>query len=115
MPVFCVANKFEGYLHWSWMNWADNPLTDTRFRLFAPGDTYLIYPGPRSSVRYERFIEGVAMAEKVRILREEYAAKGNNAALDALNKQVEAFAPAGIPTGQTAAGMVNALQQLLNH
>lgn len=114
LPVFCVANKFEGYLHWSWMNWADNPLTDTRFRLFAPGDTYLIYPGPRSSVRYERFIEGVAMAEKVRILREEYAAKGNNAALDALNKQVEAFAPAGIPTGQTAAGMVNALQLLLN-
>ena len=114
LPVFCVANKFEGYLHWSWMNWADNPLTDTRFRLFAPGDTYLIYPGPRSSVRYERFIEGVAMAEKVRILREEYAAKGNNAALDALNKQVETFAPAGIPTGQTAAGMVNALQQLLN-
>lgn len=114
LPVFCVANKFEGYLHWSWMNWADNPLTDTRFRLFAPGDTYLIYPGPRSSVRYERFIEGGAMAEKVRILREEYAAKGNNAALDALNKQVEAFAPAGIPTGQTAAGMVNALQQLLN-
>lgn len=114
LPVFCVANKFEGYLHWSWMNWADNPLTDTRFRLFAPGDTYLIYPGPRSSVRYERFIEGVAMAEKVRILREEYVAKGNNAALDALNKQVEAFAPAGIPTGQTAAGMVNALQQLLN-
>lgn len=114
LPVFCVANKFEGYLHWSWMNWADNPLSDTRFRLFAPGDTYLIYPGPRSSVRYERFIEGVAMAEKVRILREEYAAKGNNAALDALNKQVEAFAPAGIPTGQTAAGMVNALQQLLN-
>lgn len=114
LPVFCVANKFEGYLHWSWMNWADNPLTDTRFRLFAPGDTYLIYPGPRSSVRYERFIEGVAMAEKVRILREEYAAKGNNAALDALNKQVEAFAPAGIPIGQTAAGMVNALQLLLN-
>ena len=114
LPVFCVADQFEGYLHWSWMNWADNPLTDTRFRLFAPGDTYLIYPGPRSSVRYERFIEGVAMAEKVRILREEYAAKGNNAALDALNKQVEAFAPAGIPTGQTAAGMVNALQQLLN-
>ena len=76
LPVFCVANKFEGYLHWSWMNWADNPLSDTRFRLFA--------------------------------------AKGNTAALDALNKQVEAFAPAGIPTEQTAAGMVNALQQLLN-
>lgn len=96
------------------MNWTDNPLTDTRFRLFAPGDTYLIYPGPRSSVRYERFIEGVAMAEKVRILRQEYQATGNTQALNTLNEQVQKFAPAGIPEGQSAASMVNALQKLLN-
>lgn len=114
LPIFCIANNFEGYLHWSWMNWTDNPLTDTRFRLFAPGDTYLIYPGPRSSVRYERFIEGVAMAEKVRILRQEYQATGNTQALNTLNEQVQKFAPAGIPEGQSAASMVNALQKLLN-
>lgn len=114
LPIFCIANNFEGYLHWSWMNWADQPLTDTRFRLFAPGDTYLIYPGPRSSVRYERFIEGVAMAEKVRILRNEYKQNGNSEALNQLNEQVQKFAPAGIPNGHTAADMVNALQMLLN-
>lgn len=114
LPVFCVANNFEGYLHWSWMNWDDHSLTDSRYRLFAPGDTYLIYPGVRSSVRYERFIEGVAMAEKIRILREEYKHNGNTEALNRLNTMVKAFAPAGIPNGKTAAGMVNELQGVLN-
>lgn len=33
IPVWCTANGFEGYLHWSWMNWTDSPLSDTRFRL----------------------------------------------------------------------------------
>lgn len=114
IPVWCTANGFEGYLHWSWMNWTDNPLSDTRFRLFAPGDTYLIYPGPRSSVRYERFIEGIALAEKVRLLREEYQRTNNTVALNQLNEMVSAFQPSGIPQGRTADEMVNALQQLVN-
>lgn len=114
IPVYCVANNFDGYLHWSWMNWDDRPLTDSRFRMFAPGDTYCIYPGPRSSVRYERFIEGVAMAEKIRILRDEYRREGNTEALRQLNEAVKAFEPEGIPEGKTASQLVNALQQLLN-
>lgn len=114
LPVYCVANGFDGYLHWSWMNWNDTPLTDSRFRMFAPGDTYCIYPGPRSSVRYERFIEGVAMAEKIRLLRSEYAASGDKAAAARLDRLVSAFAPTGIPQGTTAARMVNELQQELN-
>lgn len=114
LPVFCVANDFDGYLHWSWMNWAEQPLTDSRYRLFAPGDTYLIYPGPRSSVRYERFIEGVAMAEKIKILRAAYKAAGDTAALEALNRVVATFSSGDIPQGKTAAQMVNELQGLLN-
>lgn len=114
VPVYCVANNFDGYLHWSWMNWDDRPLTDSRFRMFATGDTYCIYPGPRSSVRYERFIEGVAMAEKIRILRDEYRRVGNTEALRQLNEAVKAFEPEGIPEGKTASQLVNALQQLLN-
>lgn len=113
LPIYCIANGFEGYLHWSWMNWNDQPLTDTRFRLFAPGDTYLIYPGARSSVRYERFIEGVAMAEKVRILREEYQANGNTEALSRLNAIVKEFAPVGIPEGKTAGELVDKLENVL--
>lgn len=71
IPLFALANDFDGYLHWSWMNWADDPEHESRFRLFSPGDTYVIYPDNHSSVRWERYIEGVEMAEKVRILREE--------------------------------------------
>ena len=114
LPVYCVANNFDGYLHWSWMNWDDRPLTDSRFRMFAPGDTYCIYPGPRSSVRYERFIEGVAMAEKIRILRAEYQSAGNSEALRQLNEAVKAFEPEGIPEGKSASDLVNGLQLLLN-
>lgn len=71
LPLFALANDFDGYLHWSWINWADDPEHDSRYRLFSPGDTYIIYPDNHSSVRWERYIEGVEMAEKVRILRED--------------------------------------------
>lgn len=114
LPVYCAANDFDGYLHWSWMNWAEKPLTDSRYRMFSPGDTYLIYPGPLSSVRYERFIEGVAMAEKIRLLREQHAKSGDTRAMDELNRAVAEFAPVGVPQGKSASGMVNALQRLLN-
>ena len=114
LPVFCIANGFEGYLHWSWMNWADKPLTDSRFRLFAPGDTYLVYPGCCSSVRYERFIEGVALAEKVRLLTAEFFQKGDTAAAERLDSLVKAFAPAGIPQGRAASEMVNELHRAVD-
>lgn len=70
LPLFAVANGLDGYLHWSWMNWAEDPLHESRFRLFPAGDTYVIYPDNNSSVRWERYIEGVQMAEKVRLERE---------------------------------------------
>ncbi len=114
LPIFCIANGFEGYLHWSWMNWADKPLADSRFRLFAPGDTYLVYPDNCSSVRYERFIEGVALAEKVRILKDELRQKGDAAAAERLDSLVKSFAPAGIPQGRTASGMVNELHRMVD-
>jgi hypothetical protein len=33
------------------------------------GDTYLVYPYNRSSIRFERLIDGIETAEKVRALR----------------------------------------------
>ena len=114
LPVYCIANQFDGYLHWSWMNWDDKSLTDTRYRLFAPGDTYLIYPGPQTSVRYERFIEGVALAEKVRLLRQELAASHQNERLERLNRLVQRFEPDDYPEGETAATLVDALKAEVN-
>ena len=115
LPIFSIANDFDGFLHWSWMNWADQPLTDSRFRLFAPGDTYCIYPGPRSSVRWERFIEGVQQTEKIRILRETYKASSNTTALRKLNKAVEAFNSSKITYYESAQKRVNYLESVLNN
>lgn len=69
LPLDCLARGTDGYLHWSWINWPDSPLEDSRFRLFSAGDTYLFYPGPRSSLRFERYIGGVQQAEKQLINR----------------------------------------------
>lgn len=114
LPLYCAANRLDGYLHWSWMNWTQQPLADTRYRMFAPGDTYLIYPGPRSSVRYERFMEGVAQAEKVRILRGELERKGDQAALSRLNAMLRNFEAPVAEDPTKIAQKVNEMERLLN-
>ncbi|MCR5131323.1 MAG: DUF4091 domain-containing protein [Prevotella sp.] len=113
-PLYTVANGFDGYLHWSWMNWTDNPLTDSRFKLFAPGDTYLIYPGPCSSVRWERFIEGVQLAEKVLLLRKDYERHNNQSALQSLNEALAAFKSTDPGSTEEIASKVKALKQLVS-
>ena len=114
LPVACAARGFDGYLRWAWMNWPDHPLQDTRFRLFAAGDTYSIYPGPRSSVRHERLVEGIQAYEKIRILRGEYRSSGDSAALETLEKAVLPFAHCDTANPIPAAPIFNALQELLN-
>ena len=115
LPIFSVANDFDGFLHWSWMNWPEKPLTDSRFKYFAPGDTYCIYPGPRSSVRWERFMEGIQQTEKIRILREEYKQNGDTQALSKLNKAVEGFNSSKITYYESASKRVNYLESVLNN
>ncbi len=44
---------------------------DSRFGNWTSGDTYLVYPQNRSSIRFERLIDGIENAEKVRQLRRE--------------------------------------------
>lgn len=86
LPVYATATGFDGYLHWSFTNWTDHPLTDTRFRMFAPGDTYVVYPDGRSSLRYERMLEGVQMSEKIRLLRAELEAAKDAEGLEMLEQ-----------------------------
>lgn len=86
LPVYARAAGFDGFLHWSFMNWTDNPLEDSRFFLFAPGDTYFVYPDGRSSVRYERMVEGIQLSEKLRILEKELLEKGDLNGYEALQK-----------------------------
>lgn len=115
LPLCCIANGFDGMLHWSYMNWGADPLRDARYNLFSPGDTYCVYPGNRSSVRFERMIEGIEAAEKVRILRSEYTTANNTDALTKLNAALSQFKAAAVNTYYPASFTVNYIESLLNN
>jgi hypothetical protein len=114
LPLYCRANGFDGYLHWSWMNWTDRPLVDSRFKFFPAGDTYLVYPGPRSSVRWERFIEGVQQVEKYLLLRAERQAEDDRESVRRLDDALRAFQSGELNYHNTSARLVNAFERLLN-
>lgn len=116
LGIHAVAADYDGYLHWAVNSWTKDPLRDSRFRTWAAGDTYNIYPGPRSSIRFERLVEGLQCAEKIVQLRKAYKKNGQEAKLKRLNKAVADFAPAyDISEKQAeAAAMVQKLERLLN-
>src|SRR2546430_8711699 len=50
----------SGFLHWGLNQWPSD--LDPNKGLFAPGDDFIVYPGrdgPRSSLRWEAFRDGV--------------------------------------------------------
>lgn len=91
---YTVAAGFDGFLRWAYNSWVKEPLLDSRFRKWPAGDTYIVYPDARSSIRFERLREGIQDAEKIRILRDNLQ---NNPSEDAkeklkkLNSSVEKF------------------------
>ena len=73
--AYGVAHDYDGLLRWAYNSWPARPEYDSRFRYWASGDTYMVYPGVRSSVRFERLVDGVEFTEKVRTLRAKYSAE----------------------------------------
>ena len=84
-----VAGDFDGMLRWSYNSWVENPLTDSRYRTWPAGDTYIVYPDARSSIRFERLIEGIQDAEKIRVLRKQYNNENSAESLAKLNELEE--------------------------
>ena len=78
LGLYAAAQGFDGMLRWAAFNWPRDPLFDTSFNphhgSWAPGDTFLVYPGPRLSVRWENLRDSIENFEKIRILRETGAA-----------------------------------------
>jgi hypothetical protein len=74
LPLFASANGFDGFLRWAYHSWNENPLVSTDFPIGPSGDSFLIYPGDRSSIRFERLRDGIESFEKIRLLREAAAA-----------------------------------------
>ncbi len=110
LPIYAAKMNLDGYLHWAWCNWDEHPLTDSRFRKFGSGDTYCYYPGNRSSVRFERLIEGIHQFEKIQILKEEY--KNNSEKLAQLNALLGRFT--GSAAGEECASVVDDMEDFLN-
>lgn len=75
---YALAADFDGMLRWSYNSWVENPLQDSRFRTWPAGDTYIVYPNGRSSVRFERTMEGVQDYEKAQIILKELAKRGEH-------------------------------------
>jgi len=67
---------YNGYLRWAYNCWTKDSLRDTRFGSWSSGDAYLVYPGLRSSIRFERLIEGIQDFEKISVLKAAFI-KGN--------------------------------------
>lgn len=67
-----VAHDYDGMLRWAFNSWPADPHIDARFRRWASGDTFFVYPGARSTMRFERLIDGIEVAEKIRSLRRIY-------------------------------------------
>ncbi len=81
---YALASGFDGLLRWAYNSWVENPLQDSRFRTWPAGDTYIIYPKGRSSIRFERMLEGIQDYEKVLLVQQALQKKGDHEAMEAL-------------------------------
>lgn len=88
---YVAGTEYDGYLRWAYNSWVKHPLHDTRFRQWPAGDTYMVYPYGRSSVRFEKLIEGIQAYEKIRILHDEFTREGDTARLSKLEEVIEMF------------------------
>lgn len=88
---YAAKEHLDGYLRWALNSWTIEPLLDSRFLAWGAGDTYLVYPGARSSIRFENLVAGIQAYEKIRILKADWQKEGNKSALNRLDKMLREF------------------------
>jgi hypothetical protein len=86
-----AARGYDGFLRWAYDSWTADPLHDSRHVHWPAGDCWLVYPGSRSSIRFERLREGIVDYEKLRILQARLRELGNHAALQELDGLLSNF------------------------
>jgi Glycoside hydrolase 123, catalytic domain/Glycoside hydrolase 123 N-terminal domain/F5/8 type C domain len=69
MGLHAAGRGMTGFLRWAYDSWTEDPLYDTKHVTWASGDCFVVYPGGRSSIRFERLREGIQDFEKIRLLR----------------------------------------------
>lgn len=94
MAWFAAACGYDGMLRWAYNSWPEDPVRDARYTAWPSGDTFIVYPGARSSIRFEKLREGIQDYEKIRLLRHWLMAEGTSEAqakLAELNAVVTGF------------------------
>ncbi len=86
---YAEAANFDGMLRWAFNSWVENPLLDSRFRTWPAGDTYIVYPNARSSIRYERMLEGIQDYEKIQIVKKALKDRGDEVNLKRLEQAIQ--------------------------
>ena len=66
---YTMAHDYDGMLRWAYDAWPADPVRDARHLLWPAGDSYMIYPGAESSIRFEKMREGIVDYEKIKILK----------------------------------------------
>ncbi|MCX7599676.1 MAG: DUF4091 domain-containing protein, partial [Armatimonadetes bacterium] len=86
MGWYAAAQGYSGFLRWAYDSWVEDPLYDTSYVTWPAGDCFLVYPGPRTSIRFERLREGIQDYEKVRLVRAALEKSGGEAARESLGR-----------------------------
>jgi len=88
---YAAAQGYSGFLRWAYNSWVEDPLQDTRFVSWPAGDCFLVYPGARSSIRFERLREGIQDYEKIQILKRYFIESNETEKLNMLNTMLDKF------------------------
>ena len=110
---YTAAKNMDGYLRWAYNSWPKEPLKDSRFTAWPAGDTFQVYPGPLSSIRFEKLIEGIQDFEKIKILKEEFKKESKEKESKALNAVLMQFEIEKL-SKQSAEEMVAKAKHILN-
>jgi hypothetical protein len=69
MGWHAAATGADGFLRWAFESFNADPLAETAFGSWPPGDCFFVYPGPRSSIRFELLRKGIEDYECIEIAR----------------------------------------------
>ncbi len=79
---FAAAKGYSGFLRWAYNSWTKDPLHDTRYVRWPAGDCFLVYPGNRSSIRFEMLRDGIEDYEKIRMLKSIISSDGGDSSIE---------------------------------
>ncbi|MCT4647926.1 MAG: DUF4091 domain-containing protein [Carboxylicivirga sp.] len=112
---YVAAQGLDGLHIDNFNNWGQYPLTDARLSKSSSGSNFLIYPGGRSSIRYEQLLEGIQDYEKIVILKEELVSNesaSNTQKLELIDEVLSDFVIDRIPR-ESASQMVKSGKDLI--